>query len=500
MPFISHIGATRVVILCTALALGRSALSQVQPDIKSQRASVAEMQSDDVGRALLDSFGPAEVTQDDSGYVKSATTASPAEFMVPTAYEVPFNRFQSAPFDRSGSAVFQNPRGRDATGSANGADTGYPTLNWSGFLQVDTGWIYQDRENKTTVGEVTLSTGLRRVRLRADGNIQEATSYVIDLDFAASGHPSFRNVGLTFHDVPVLQDLELGLLKTPFGMDAMTSGRELMFMERQMPFALVPFRQVMIGARGSSEDKTVSWGGAVYRMPTDSFGVYEGGSGGIAVAGRVTTALFYKDDGATVLHIGGGYSVGSPGNGVVRYRIQPGFFTHDQGTDGNDPGTVPVFLDTGNIQASTFNLFNLEAGMNLGAVHIVAEMRWAMVNQNTGPSVTFPGFYVQASYVLTGENHRYSRERAVFQRVIPKRPFERGKRTGFGAWEAALGYSMLDLNQKNIAGGRGEELALGLNWYLTRNAKLQLNVLPGTLRSCATISYRNQTFARGCIS
>lgn len=86
---------------------------------------------------------------------------------------------------------------------------------------------------------------------RADGNIQEATSYVIDLDFAASGHPSFRNVGLTFHD-------------------------------------------------------------------------------------------------------------------------------------------VPVFFYTGNIPASTFNLFNLEAGMNLVSVHMVAEMRWAMVNQNAGPGLTFP--------------------------------------------------------------------------------------------------------------
>jgi phosphate-selective porin OprO/OprP len=372
---------------------------------------------------------------------------------------------------------FRNSFGNGDSGPANR----YPTFNPSGFLQIDTGWLYQDEVNKAAVGEVTPSTGLRRVRLRADGNIQEATSYVIDLDFAASGHPSFRNVGLTFHEVPVLQNLELGLLKTPFGMDAMTSGRELLFMERQLPFAIVPFRQIMIGARGTSDEKTVSCGGAVYRMPTDSFGVYEGGSGGIAAAGRVSSALFYEDEGATVLHLGGGYSVGSPGDGAVRYRIQPGFFSRDPGTDAGDPGTVPVFLDTGDISATAFQLFDLEAGMNFGPLHVVSEMRWSNVIQNTGPNLTFPGFYVQASYVLTGENHRYSREHGVFQRVIPNRPFERGKGTGFGALEAAIGYSMLDLNQHNIAGGRGDVLAMGLNWYLTRNAKFQLNVLPGTL-------------------
>ncbi len=44
-----------------------------------------------------------------------------------------------------------------------------------------------------------------------------------------------------------------------------------------------------------------------------------------------------------------------------------------------------------------------------------------------------------------------------------------------------MGYSSLDLNDGNITGGRGETLAAGMNWYLTRNMKLQFNVLPGRL-------------------
>ncbi len=137
-------------------------------------------------------------------------------------------------------------------------------------------------------------------------------------------------------------------------------------------------------------------------MPTDSFGVYAGGDGGIAIAGRLTGVPVYENDGASVLHSGGGYSVGSPGDGHVQYRIQPGFFTRDPGTDGADPGTVPVFLDTGNIPTNLFNLFNLELGMNAGPFHLAAEMRWAMLDPKAGPTLTFPGFYVQASYVLTG--------------------------------------------------------------------------------------------------
>lgn len=386
---------------------------------------------------------------------------------------------QSAPFDRSGSVLQGNRnRSNQSMGSADTANA-YPTLNWSGFLQVETGWLIQDEANVDAFGAVTPSTGLRRVRLRVDGNVQETTSYVVDLDFAASGHPSFRNVGLTFHEVPTLQVVETGLLKTPFGMDAMTSGRELLFLERQLPFALVPFRQIMMGARGNSKEKKVAWGAAAFRMPTNSFGVYEGGNGGIGFAGRLTTVPLYRDNGSTAFHLGGGYSVGSPGDGALRYRIQPGFFTRDPGSNSDDPGTVPVFLDTGDMPTDLFNLWNIEVGANLGSFHIASEMRWSMVDQTNGPNVVFPGFYVQVSYVLTGEHHRYSRTRGVFERIIPDRPFERGKATGFGAIEAAIGYSTLNLNDGNISGGRGETLALGLNWYLTRNAKLQFTVQPG---------------------
>ena len=65
----------------------------------------------------------------------------------------------------------------------------YPTVHWSGFLQVDSGWFIQDSASKAAVGDFEDKLGLRHVRLRAYGNIRRATSYVIDLDFAAAGHP-----------------------------------------------------------------------------------------------------------------------------------------------------------------------------------------------------------------------------------------------------------------------------------------------------------------------
>ena len=90
------------------------------------------------------------------------------------------------------------------------AETRYPTFSWSGFLQVDSGWFLQDDASVEAIGHIGDRTGLRRVRLRAFGNIRRTSAYVVDLDFAASGHPSFRDVALSFHEIPFLQNVNFG--------------------------------------------------------------------------------------------------------------------------------------------------------------------------------------------------------------------------------------------------------------------------------------------------
>lgn len=354
-------------------------------------------------------------------------------------------------------------------------NTEYPTLHWSGFLQLDSGETLQDQENIASVGNIDAQVGLRRVRLRVFGDVRPETHYIVDLDFAASGHPSFRDVVLGFRTVPYVQNASFGYFKQPFGMDAESSGQELMFMERQAPFAFAPFRQTGFGIHGTHLDETVTYAVSGYTFPTDSFGV---GVGDGAAASMRMTALPYVDDAAgRLIHVGIGYGLGQPSDSIVRYAIEPGFFVTDPASE--DEGTVPVFVDTGEIPTRLYQLLNFEFAAAFGPFRWQSETRFAFVDQIGGPGLGFSGSYFQLGLLLTGERPEYDKRRAIFHRVVPDNPF--GFAGGCGAWELTAGWSMIDLNDRNIAGGAMSTTTLGVNWYLSEFTRFTLNLIPVSL-------------------
>ena len=354
-------------------------------------------------------------------------------------------------------------------------DAEYPTLNWSGFLQLDTGAIEQDEVNIESVGSVSAESGLRRVRLRVDGNVRQNSTYVIDLDFAASGHPSFRNVLLAFHELPAFQNIQMGYFKQSVGMQAMTSAKDLRFMERTLPFAFDPFRQTGIGAFGNWADRRMSWAVSTYGFPTDSFGVTTGEALGTSLSTRITGLPYYEDEGARLFHMGLGYAFGTPADNTVEYAIQPGFFVSNPG-DPNDATSVPTFVDTGKIPARGFHIFNSELAANFGSFSMQSEATFAVVDQIGGPTLAFSGAYASLGYVLTGETYGYKRRNGILRGIVPDEDFSLSG--GTGAWELTAGWAYINLNNQNIDGGYMQVAILGLNWYVTPNGRFQLNILP----------------------
>jgi phosphate-selective porin OprO/OprP len=262
-------------------------------------------------------------------------------------------------------------------------------------------------------------------------------------------------------------------------MDGQTSVRELTFLERALPFAFLPFRQIGVGFQNSSANETTTWAVSGFRFPTDLYGGSLGDSGGYAMASRVTFAPHLSQDDSRLVAIGAGYVFGDPSSNRLRYLTPPEVFIQEiGGADLLPPGTlafVPPFVDTGPIDTQTFHLFAAEAGLTLGSLYMQSEAIYSMVSQINGPQVAFAGAYAYAGYFLTQEIRPYDRAKGVFGRVKPIEDFTRSG--GLGAWEVAGRWSYIDLNDQNILGGRLNDVTFGLNWYLNQRTKFQFNYI-----------------------
>ena len=83
------------------------------------------------------------------------------------------------------------------------------------------------------------------------------------------------------------------------------------------------------------------------------------------------------------------------------------------------------------------------------------------------------GWYAEALYFLTGEHREYEKKSGAFGRVVPHDNL--GSKCGCGAWQVGARYSMANLSDSGMDGGRADDVTLGLNWFLNPNMKIQSN-------------------------
>ena len=131
-------------------------------------------------------------------------------------------------------------------------------------------------------------------------------------------------------------------------------------------------------------------------------------------------------------------------------------------------------MDTGDFDAHDVNRYGAEAAGVYGPFSLQAEyLRSAVNREDAGnPDVSFDGWYVMGSWVLTGESRGYVFEEARFKNPKPKGIVGKG---GIGAWELLARYSTLDLSDGDVDGGEEDNVTVGLNWYPTPNFRFMAN-------------------------
>lgn len=167
------------------------------------------------------------------------------------------------------------------------------------------------------------------------------------------------------------------------------------------------------------------------------------------VDGRV---VFAPKLAGTQLHFGASghwRDLNSTGEGGVRYRQRP--FSHVTDTR---------LIDTGTFPASSETHYGLEFAAVRGRWHAAAETHWLTANRIGGSDPTFFGGYGEVGYYLTpGDSRAY--KGGIFDRSAPKNPMGQG---GIGSVQLTLRYDYLDLNDRDIRGGKQNGYIAGLIW------------------------------------
>lgn len=287
-------------------------------------------------------------------------------------------------------------------------------------------------------------TDIRRARLYLSGTLYRDWGYKLEYEFDNS---SITDAFITYDGFENYQ-ITVGNFKDPFSLDYMISANNTMFMERALPTAFNAGRHIGVMGARNSQYWTLAAGVFGDTVNSRSTNGDEDEGWGWSTRGTLSPI----NEPGKLVHIGLGlnYRDLQPNN-AVSFR---------QGPESNVAGVSIVDTRSTITNADSMLKTGLELATVIGPFTAQAEYIRTSVDRDNISNADFDGWYLQSSYLLTGESRPY--KNGVFGGIKPNHRVGDG---GIGAWEVAMRYSSLDLNDGAINGGEADSMTLGLNWY-----------------------------------
>jgi phosphate-selective porin OprO and OprP len=407
-----------------------------------------------------------------------------------------------------------------------------------GRLMVDYNGIDQD-EPITGEGDIN-AVELRRARLGVEGVVYYDWKYKFEIEFAGDA-VEIKDAYLAYANwwgAIDTSEIRIGNQYVYTSLEQVTSSRFITFLERAaFTEAFLPSveadRQIGAAILVGDEHWSLQTGayGASVGEANDIPGQEEFDDDKLALSVRGTVAPINREVNGVhqVLHFGGSFRHRDAGT-LNDCGFEVCFDDDDTTSDninetelsalfqyrarGADLHLADRFVDTPQF-ADEDEMFILEAAFVWGPFSMQGEYAETEANgfrfadnpntelpfTDSGNTVnpTYFGWYVDASWYLTGETRNYLGSEGIFGRTKVKNPVWGGS-GGWGAWQIAARYDVLDLSDKAAAMnviygceecGTQETWLFGLNWLLTDYTALKLQV------SQSRITGGNQILANG---
>lgn len=308
--------------------------------------------------------------------------------------------------------------------------------------------------------------GIRRAFVRLGGDFFLLKPVHFHLEVGVITQKAYLDTAyIEIRDLRFVKTFRFGQFDGPMSLEQLGSSRDTVLMERGaavQAFAPGLKTGLQIGRTFLDERMTFALGWFANAANLDTG---DSSSSLARVIGRLTwlTAERGEPDPDHFLHLG--FSLGWLfASDDVRYQSRPeSFFAN-------------VLVNTGDIDAKSALVFGTELAWVKGPNLVQAEYLHSFVTGAPGGGVNFPGMYVLASRLLTGEHHPYNRRSGTLGQVVPNRSFA-PRHGGWGAWEVAARFSHLDLEDGRVKGGIMNLMTLGMNWYWSRYIRWQVNYI-----------------------
>ncbi|MFK7815928.1 MAG: OprO/OprP family phosphate-selective porin [Gammaproteobacteria bacterium] len=347
------------------------------------------------------------------------------------------------------------------------------TFQFGGRIMYDMDFydgLYNSNFTDDNAGDNSSEAEFRRTRLEVKGSSGENWNYELAVD-VDEGETRIQTGFITYKGLG-FADVHLGRFKVPFGLEELGSSKWVTSIERspttELGF-LFNIPSFSLGLTGHTD--SLFWGASIVDEDNED----EAGKDAYSLAGRVGGHFNIGDN--SFMHLAASYASRDFGDdGSQRFRTRLGVHTTERITVNNAE----------RFGVDDADQFGLEAAGVFGPFSLQGEYREANYDEGNDIAATpglndagqrvsdvdIEGYYLQASYLLTGESRVYKGEKGIFDKVKPKGPR--------GAWELVAKYEEGEVDV-DVLGDQAEFelLTLGVNWYANNNLKFMLNYLDG---------------------
>lgn len=343
-------------------------------------------------------------------------------------------------------------------------------LKLRAYAQTDGRFFLGDDEKRLTNAFLQ-----RRIRPIFEGTLDKNFDFYVMIDFAG-GATVLQDAYVDFRYWPQAR-LRIGKLKQPFGLERLQSGANLLFVERGFPTGLVPNRDIGVQLHGELVKGAITYAVGAFNGVADGASTDNDTGDEKDYVARFFLVPFKNSSTAALQWLGFGVAVSTgtqigtaaaPALSTYRTPAQQTFFSYR--TDGTAAGTAIANGKRTRISPQG----HFYAGpLGVLGEYVISEQ--AVTRGATTSKLKNKALQAAASFVLTGQKQ-------TFRGVTLSKPFDPQARS-WGALELAARYNKLEVDEDAFplfadatrSAQTATAIAVGINWYLNRNAKFSVD-------------------------